>query len=311
MGAEYATLNRPRPPEVVAKLKAHDEARAVSPRVKPSCSTIAKRSSYAEFRAAKHDPAWLALDVDPVYQGHAGVFWKYLTAPVNQVNDPRLFLSEQDQRVLSKASGSVGGYLVPSDFEQEIMSVAYARASTGQLARTITTPSGVAQSVGLSSAHGVATWTAESASVTASDETFSQVTLNAFKATTAVIVSEELIADAAGDVARLFLAEELGARIAQLEGAAYATGDGTGKPLGVVANVGTTITMATGNATTFAYTSLVDAVHTVAAGYRTPEQNPAWIVSDARLKALRKIAEATTSAPLLTDVGADQPRLLG
>ena len=190
------------------------------------------------------------------------------------------------------------------------MSVAYARASIGQLARTITTPSGVAQSVGLSSAHGVATWTPESASVTASDETFSQVTLNAFKATTAVIVSEELIADAAGDLAR-FLAEELGARIAQLEGAAYATGDGTGKPQGVVANVGTTITMATGNATTFAYTSLVDAVHTVAAGYRTPDQNPAWIVSDAGLKALRKIVEATTSAPLLTDVRADQPRLLG
>jgi len=56
---------------------------------------------------------------------------------------------------------------------------------------------------------------------------------------------------------------------------------------------------------------LVDAVHAVAASYRTPDQNPAWLVSYGGLKALRKTLEATTNAPLLTDLGQDQPRLLG
>jgi HK97 family phage major capsid protein len=279
------------------------------PRVRPR-PAAKQRSSYAEYRAQHKNPNWAALDVDPQYDEYRHVFWKWATAPLSPIDEPRLFLSEAEQRTLSKASAGAGGNLVPSDLEDAILSVAHTRSTIGQLARTLTTPSGVTVGVPSASAHGTAAWVAENSTVTPSDETFAQVSLGAFRATTAVVCSEELVQDATGDFDR-FLAEELGARIAQLEGAAYATGDGTGKPQGVTANVGTTVTMATGNTTTYAYASLIDAVHTVAAGYRTPDQNPAWVVSDAGLKALRKIVEGTTNAPLLQDLEQDQPRLLG
>jgi hypothetical protein len=193
----------------------------MSPRVatRPRRRPTSKRSSYAEFRAARRDPSWLALDVEAVYGEHAGVWWKRATAPppLGGEDVRGVFLSEDERRTLSKASGSVGGYLVPSDFEAQIMSIAHTRATIGQLARTVTTPSGITSSITAASTHGVATWTAENAAFTASDEVFATpVALNAFKATTQVIVSEELAADATGGF-DAFLAEELGSRIAQLE----------------------------------------------------------------------------------------------
>lgn len=283
----------------------------MNPRISPTSRSTQRRSSYSEYRSQRHNPDWLALQVEPQFgDEHAGTWWKWLTAPLTPGNDARVHLSELEQRTLSKATSAAGGYLVPSDLQEQILSVAYARSTIGQLANTITTPAGATETIGLSSVHGTASWTAENAAVTPTDETFAQVSLGAYKAVTAVVVSEELLTDSTGSLDS-FLAGELGGRIAQLEGAAYATGDGTGKPQGVSANTGTTVTMATGNTTTYAYASLVDAVHSVAVGYRTPDQRPAWVVSDGGLKALRKIVEGTTNAPLLTDVGGDQPRLLG
>jgi Phage capsid family len=77
---------------------------------------------------------------------------------------------------------------------------------------------------------------AENAGFTASDETFGQVTVGAHKGATKVIASEELAQDADADFEG-YLSDEVGLRIATLEETAFATGDGTGKPLGVVTSV--------------------------------------------------------------------------
>jgi len=101
----------------------------------------------------------------------------------------------------------------------------------GNAARQILTDHGRPIPLPTATAHGVGAWTSENASVTASDDTFAQVSVNAFKATTKTIVSEELAADALDEFDR-YLADELGQRLALLEEAAFATGDGSGKPLG-------------------------------------------------------------------------------
>lgn len=295
----------------------------MSPRVKPRNARVAERlaaltadietkdwpaslrgarpsCTYAEFR--NRERAGLTL-IDT-----EDVLWKYLTAPIGISGDPRSLLDRAEQRVLSKATSAAGGYLVPTDLEAQILSVVHARASIGRLAREIVTDSGETLSLSSASAHGTATWAAENAAYTASDEVFGLLALGAFKATTQVIVSEELARDAGIDF-DAYLAEELGQRIAQLEGTAFVLGDGTGKPLGAQANL-TQLQAATGSTVKFTLVDLVNALHTVAPGYR--DQNGAWVVSDGALKALRNEKD-TAGAPVLLNASnpGTPPMLLG
>jgi HK97 family phage major capsid protein len=91
---------------------------------------------------------------------------------------------------------------------------------------------------------------AESGTTTATDETITEVVLSSFRASTKLIASEELFVDSEVDLDR-FLAVELGQRIGALEGAAFATGDGSGKPTGAVSAASTfsVSTAPTGNVT--------------------------------------------------------------
>jgi HK97 family phage major capsid protein len=141
-------------------------------------------------------------------------------------------LDIEEQRVLSKASAGAGANLVPTSFYDQIINILRFTGPIQELASKITTDSGEALQIPAVSAHGVATWTAENAGYTASDETFGQITVNAFKAGRTVIVSEELLTDAAFGLEG-YLANELGQSIGVLEETAFAVGDGTGKPLGI------------------------------------------------------------------------------
>lgn len=202
-------------------------------------------------------------------------YWRYLT--VGNLSE----LDVEEQRALSKASGAAGAFLVPTDFYNQIVRSIRFMGAIGQLATNLTTDSGETINVPANTAHGTATWTAENAAYTASDETFAQVALNAFKAATSIIVSEELLADSAFAL-DAFLATEFGERIGTLEETAYVNGDGTGKPQGILPNI-TSITAAVGNATSFNYTALVTLVFTVPPQYR---QGASWVVNDSAARNL-------------------------
>ena len=205
----------------------------MSPRVTPTEQRAAQRSSYAEYRSKPNDYI--------VFSDREGdvAFWKYATAkalPLEKFpgDDVSAYLPiDAERRALSKASGASGAFLVPSDFDELITGARRAANVIGALARQLETSHGRAVPIPAATAHGSGAWTAESAAVTASDETFASVTLNAYKSSTKTIVSEELAEDALEDFDR-FLGDELGQRLAALEEAAFAQGDGAGKPLGLV-----------------------------------------------------------------------------
>jgi HK97 family phage major capsid protein len=182
---------------------------------------------------------------------YRSAYWHYLTAK----NLAELDIEEQ--RVLSKATAGAGANLVPTSFYDQIINILRFTGPINQLASVMTTDSGEALQIPAVSAHGVATWTAENAAYTASDETFGQITLNAFKAARTTIVSEELLTDAAFGLEG-YLAQEFGTSIGVLEETAFAVGDGSGKPLGLATtgNGVTVSTAATGNATSFTYAAL-------------------------------------------------------
>ena len=78
-------------------------------------------------------------------------------------------------------------------------------------------------------------WTAEGIAITPADFTTAQKTMGAFKVTTAIVVSTELLEDSAFDIAS-YIAGALGVRLARTFEASFINGDGTGKPLGIVAD---------------------------------------------------------------------------
>lgn len=75
-------------------------------------------------------------------------------------------------------------------------------------------------------------WTAEGGTISPEDFATDQITMKAFKATTAIVVSTELLEDAFFDIEN-YIAGALGVRLARTFESAFVNGDGTGKPLGI------------------------------------------------------------------------------
>jgi HK97 family phage major capsid protein len=219
-------------------------------------------TTFEEFRAGRADE-----------QAHA--FWDYLTFPGIWEGDPAKIQAVAEWRVLSKAA-SGGGFLVPQSLANMVVSAARARSPIAQLAQEWITQRGDTFAVPTAASHGTAAWVAESGAISPSDETITQVSLGAFKANTKIIVSEELVQDEEVDLER-FLASELGGRVGALEAAAYATGDGSGKPTGAVsaASTYTVSTAPTGNVTTFSRAAILQFYLALAPEYR-PEAS--WIM---------------------------------
>jgi HK97 family phage major capsid protein len=256
----------------------------------------ASTSSYAEFRSATQSGR---PNLGYVERGHELTWWKYMTSPLNLLSggtdepawSPSRFLFEPaEQRVLSRATNAGGGFIVPSDFGAQITSARRARNVIGDAARQIETDHGRVLPLPSASAHGTAAWTAENAAVTASDDTFAQVSLGAFKGTTKTIVSEELLNDALEDF-DAYLADELGQRLALLEEAAFAQGDGAGKPLGIVTsgNGVATVTAATGSATGFKLADVAAAWAAVPDGYKP---NASWVMSPSAFASLANLTDS-------------------
>jgi HK97 family phage major capsid protein len=237
----------------------------------------------SEYRAKNSPPKpWDT----PEYRS---AYFHYLTA--GSLTD----LDIEEHRVLSKASAGAGANLVPTAFSDQIINILRFMGPINQLANTMTTDNGDALQVPAVTAHGVATWTAENAGYTASDETFGQITLNAFKAGRTVIVSEELLVDAAFGLDN-YLAQELGQSIGVLEETAYAIGDGSGKPMGIATtgNGVTVSTAATGNAASFTYLAIANFMFALPYQYR---RNAAWIFADTSVRNLYTLVD-TQNRPL-------------
>jgi HK97 family phage major capsid protein len=288
----------------------------VSPRVTPTRprrpTQQRPRSSLAEYRSQR-DTLLERMDVDQALRSVAAsavderAFWRYITAPLPVTGDPLDGLETVERRVLSKATSAAGGYLVPQDFDDQVTTLRRAGSRIGALAREIETSQGTQLPLPTATAHGTSSWVAENASTTATDETFGQVTLGAFKGMTLTIVSEELAGDALPEFDN-FLAQELAGRQVTLEEAAFATGDGSGKPLGIVAASSGfgVVTAATGSATGFKLADVVSAYAGLGDAY---VPNASWLMSPSAFRSLAGLAD--TGGVVLGSLHSSTPTLMG
>lgn len=204
-------------------------------------------------------------------------FYRYMT--VKDLRD----LTPDEQRVLSKASAGAGANLVPTNFATELIAALRDFGVMRQISRVISTTGGEALQVPSVSTHGTAAWTAENAAYTASDEAFGLATLNAYKAATLMIVSEELLQDAAFDL-EAYIRQEFGQRIGVLENTGYVAGDGSAKPTGAAVQASAGVTAA--SATAITADELMDLFHSLLPPYR---RNASWLMKDSTIKLIRKL----------------------
>lgn len=237
----------------------------------------------------------------------SGAFWDWVTLPPQPEGDAVESLPEEEYRVLSKAA-SGGGYMVPTDTAQMIVAASRAGGVLGALAQNFETGSGDTFNVPLAGTHGTAVWLAESGGYTPSDETITQQALGAFKAATKIIVSEELLADEAVELDR-YLAGELGGRLAALQETAFAGGDGSGKPLGIVhaSSPYTVVNAATGSSTAFKLADLVAVFKALPAAYR---RTATWVINADDFASLCALAD-TAGGLVLPSLQFDPPSLFG
>jgi HK97 family phage major capsid protein len=189
---------------------------------------------------------------------------------------------------LKVGTDSLGGYTVPDEFRKELIVALEEENVIRGLATSFVTTSGI-MTIPVNSAHGSAAWGNEESSYSTSDETFSEVTLSAYKGKALIKVSEELLHDSAFPIDS-FLAKEFGRRLGKLEEEAFINGTGSGQPTGIVggSTLGTTATAT--NAITA--DELTDLYHSIARPYRA---RATWIMKDSTIKLIRKLKTGVSS----------------
>ena len=208
---------------------------------------------------------------------------------------------------LQIGTDSEGGYLVPDEYQRTLIDALQDQNIFRSLAHVISTSSGD-RKIPVVASHGTAAWIDEEGQYPESDDAFGQVSIGAYKLATMIKVSEELLADSVFDMPS-YIAREFARRIGAAEEEAFFTGNGTGKPLGVLAASGgaqTGVTAASGTAITM--DEVMDLFYSLRAPYR---KNAVFVLNDSTIKAIRKLKNNNGDYLWQPSVQAGQPdRLL-
>ncbi len=208
--------------------------------------------------------------------------------------------------VLSESTDADGGYLVPEEFERDIVTGLDAANVIRSIAKVITTQND--RKIPISVGHSVATWTAENAAFTESNPTFGQKEIDAYKLTDLIRISVELLQDAAFPLEQ-YIANEFARAFGIAEEQAFCVGNGSGQPTGIFTASGGTVgvTAAANNAITA--DELINLVYALKAPYR---RNAKFLMNDATISAIRKLKDGNGVYLWQPSLQAGEPdKLLG
>ena len=199
-----------------------------------------------------------------------------------------------------------GGYLVPDEYERHLVEALEEENIFRRLAHTINTDSGE-RKIPVVASKGTANWIDEEGPYVESDDQFSQITIGAHKLGTTIKVSEELIRDSVFDL-EAYISREFARRIGAREEESFFTGDGNGKPLGILAETGgAEVGVTAASATAITADELMDLFHSLKAPYRG---KAVWVMNDATIKAVRKLKDNNGQYLWQNALTADAPNTL-
>ena len=188
---------------------------------------------------------------------------------------------------LQIGTDSEGGYLVPDEYERTLVEALEEENVFRQMAKVIQTSSGD-RKIPVVASKGTASWIDEEGAFPESDDSFGQVSIGAYKLGTMIKVSEELLNDSVFDL-QSYISREFARRIGAKEEEAFFTGDGKGKPLGVLAATGGAETGVTAaSATAVTADELIDLYYSLKSPYR---KKSVWVLNDSTIKSIRKLKD--------------------
>ena len=208
--------------------------------------------------------------------------------------------------VLSEGVQADGGYLVPEEFERQIvMGLDEANVVRG-LAKVITTSA--ERKIPVAATHSTAAWTAENGAYTPSDPSFDQKTIDAFKLTDLVKVSIELLQDSMFDL-ESYIATEFARAFGIAEEEAFCVGTGTGQPTGIFTANGGEVGVTAAGSTAVTADELISLVYSLKSPYR---RNAKFLANDATIAAIRKLKDGNGVYLWQPSLQAGEPdKLLG
>lgn len=191
------------------------------------------------------------------------------------------------QNALQIGTDSEGGFLVPDEYEIQLIQALEEANVMRNLCHVITTSHGD-RKIPVVASHGSASWMDEEGAFNESDDAFTQVTLSAYKLGTMLKVSDELLNDSYFDL-EAYIAAEFARRVGTSEEEAFILGNGTAKPTGLLnATGGATLGVTTASATIITIDEVLDLYHSLKSTYR---KNASFLVNDATIKAIRKLKD--------------------
>jgi HK97 family phage major capsid protein len=171
------------------------------------------------------------------------------------------------RNALQIGTDSEGGYLVPDEFERTLVEALEEENIFRSLANVINTSSGD-RKIPVVATKGTASWVDEEGTIPDSDDSFGQVSIGAYKLATMIKVSEELLNDSVFNL-EAYISKEFARRIGNKEEEAFFTGDGSGKPTGILASTGgAQIGVTTAGATAITMDEVLDLFYSLKAPYR-------------------------------------------
>ncbi|MEK1351413.1 phage major capsid protein [Limosilactobacillus fermentum] len=196
-------------------------------------------------------------------------------------------VSANVMNALKEGSDSDGGYLVPDEFENQLIQKLHQENVLRSISHVIQTSSGD-HKIPVVASEGTASWLDEEAAYTESNSSFGQVTLGAHKLGTLIKVSDELLNDSAFDLTN-YISTEFARRLGDSEEEAFLTGNGTGRPTGILNDSNGAkdgVTAADADAITF--DELIDLFYSLKEPYR---KNAVFLMNDSTVKAVRKLKD--------------------
>ncbi len=213
----------------------------------------------------------------------------------------------REGRAMQVGDDAEGGYLVPDEFNRQIiLKLADENVFRQPGLATVLTSSSGTMEIAAENTRGAAAWTAEEAAYNESDDALAQVTLGAHKATRIIKVSEELAADSAFPIEG-FLGSSFARSFGDLEETAFFVGTGSGQPTGIVPSAGVGVTAA--SATVVTSDEIIDLYHSLKRVYR---KRASFSMSDLSLKAVRQLKDSGSPGQYMWQPGlqANEPDLL-
>ncbi len=212
----------------------------------------------------------------------------------------------QIYNVMQESVDADGGFLVPEEFENQIVTALEENNVIRSIAKTITTAA--ERKIPIAATHSVAQWTPENGAYTESKPTFGQKTIDAFKLTDLVKVSTELLQDSMFNL-ESYISSEFARAFGVAEEQAFCTGTGVGQPTGIFTENGGEVGLTLTSTTNITCDNIIELVHSLKSPYR---RNAVFLMNDSTISMLRKLKDTNGAYLWQPSLQAGQPdRLLG